>query len=225
MFKKEFNQLSKNYSKFMYSGLIGFLMKKSHSLMEKNYKHFKNYEKIKILEIGAGNKPHIEFLKHDFSSYDVLELDENGKLEEFYKKNFQNIFFKKYNGGKIPFEDESYDRIILSHCLEHIMDPEKILNEITRIMKKDSILSIAIPTDPGLMWRIGRCFVRKHAIKTYGISQIDYEYIMAKEHVNSSFNLKSILEKKFFILSKTFYPFKFNSLDFNLFYIVDLKKI
>ena len=46
MFKKDFDQLSKNYSKFMYSGLIGFLMKRSHNLMEKNYKHFENLEKI-----------------------------------------------------------------------------------------------------------------------------------------------------------------------------------
>ena len=62
-------------------------------------------------------------------------------------------------------------------------------------MKKDSILSIAIPTDPGLMWRIGRYFVKRHAIKTYGISQIDYEYIMAKEHVNSSLILRAYLKK------------------------------
>ena len=94
MFKKDFDQLSKNYSKFMYSGLIGFLMKRSHNLMEKNYKHFENLEKIKILEIGAGNKPHIEFLKHSFSSYDVLDLDNNGELEKFYKKIFKIFFLK-----------------------------------------------------------------------------------------------------------------------------------
>ena len=225
MFKNDYNQLSENYPKFMYSGIIGFLMKKSHNLMEKNYRYFDNQNDIKVLEIGAGVKPHIEFLKHNFSSYNVLDLDFDDNLKKFYKKNFSNISFQTYDGDTIPFDNESYDRIILSHCLEHILDPEKILNEIIRIMKKTSILSIAIPTDPGLMWRLGRNFVRKRAMKTYGISQIDYEYIMAREHVNSSFNLKSILEKKFHIYTKTFYPFNFNSLDLNLFYIVDLKKI
>ena len=50
-------------------------------------------------------------------------------------------------------------------------------------MKKDSILSIAIPTDPGLMWRIGRYFVKRHAIKTYGISQLIMSMLWQKHEL------------------------------------------
>lgn len=225
MFKNDFSILDKNYSKFMYSGVMGFLMKRSHELMEKNSTFFKNKQNIKILEIGAGKNPHINFLKHEFSTYDVLDIDANNKLKKFYNKKFNKIKLRKYNGKKIPYINKKFDRIILSHCLEHIHDPENILDQIIKVMKKNTILSISIPTDPSLLWRLGRFFVRKHAMKTYNISKIDYEYIMAKEHINSSFNLRSILEKKFLIVSRTLYPLNFNSLDINLFYIVDLKKI
>ena len=48
-----------------------------------------------------------------------------------------------------PFEDNSVDEILLSHVLEHIgQDPEifnKIIKELHRICKNDSIIDIRVP--------------------------------------------------------------------------------
>ena len=47
---------------------------------------------------------------------------------------------------------EYFDRIIISHCLEHIINPENFLFEMMSKLKKDGILSISLPTDPGILF-------------------------------------------------------------------------
>ena len=67
-----------------------------------------------------------------------------------------------------------------------------------RKLKKGGVLSIALPTDPGFAWRLGRLMIRLFSIKkTYNISGEEYEYINATEHINSVFNLRSIIRFHF----------------------------
>ena len=59
-------------------------------------------------------------------------------------------------------------------------------------LKKDGVLSISLPTDPGIAWRLGRLFIRLFTIKkTYQISGEEFNYMNATEHVNSIFKLIS----------------------------------
>ena len=69
-----------------------------------------------VLEIGAGSSPHLKYVKHEFGKYFFLE---NSKFAiDFLKKKFndkKNFEFKSYNGKKIPFKNNYFDRIIISH--------------------------------------------------------------------------------------------------------------
>ena len=225
MYKKKFSQLNKTYNKHLYSGFLGFLFKKNHEQMEINLLSFKNKKKIDVLEIGGGTMPHINFLKHSFKNYYSIDLDENNELTNFYKKKYPEIRYKKYNGNKIPFKNNKFDRIIISHCLEHILNPEKFLFEMQRVVKKGGVISIALPTDPGFLWRLGRFFIKNFIQKkTHNLSNLDYDYVNAIEHVNSIFNLRTIIKKKFNIISEKFYPFNLGFVDLNLFYIVQILK-
>ena len=79
-----------------------------------------------ILEVGAGLTPHIKFLKHDFDNYFCLE---NSKFSiKYLNKNFKNI--KTIFSSKSQLPKKKFDRIILSHSLEHIYKPEKLLSDI-----------------------------------------------------------------------------------------------
>jgi ubiquinone/menaquinone biosynthesis C-methylase UbiE len=225
MYKKEFSKLNQTYNKHLYSGFLGFLFKKNHELMEINLFELNNKKNIKVLEIGGGTMPHIKFLKHPFNSYYSIDTDENNELNNFYKKKFPNIIYKKYNGNKIPFPDNSFNRIVISHCLEHILNPEKFLLEMLRVTKKGGVITVALPTDPGFAWRLGRFFIKKFIQKkTHNLSDLDYDYVNAVEHVNSIFNLKTIIKKKFNIIFEKFYPFNISCVDLNLFYVVQIIK-
>jgi predicted SAM-dependent methyltransferase len=48
---------------------------------------------------------------------------------------------------KTPFPDETWSMIICNHVLEHVPDYQMALMELKRILKKDGILEITIPTD------------------------------------------------------------------------------
>ena len=210
--------LGNNYNLHMYEGLIGFFMRLSHKKMEKSIE-----KKSNILEIGPGTHPHINYLKHDFDNYYVL--DRVKELSSFYS-NMSKVKFVHHSTNKLPFDDNFFDRIILSHCLEHIVNPEEILIEIYAKLKKGGNLTIALPTDPGLMWRFGKFISANFLIKkNYDYSKDYYYYITAKDHVNSIFSLLPIIKQNFSNINfERFEPFKISSLDLNLFYIIDITK-
>ena len=61
--------------------------------------------------------------------------------------------------------------------------------------------------------------------KTYNISKEEYEYINATEHINSIFNLISLIRYNFKNqIDESFLPFKIKLVDMNLFYNVHIVK-
>ena len=218
--KKQFNKLNSLYNAHVYKGLNGFLMKYCHRKLE----CFKRKEKYsKVLEIGAGNIPHLDYLKHDYDEYFIAET--SSYALEFYKE-MKNVKAYSYDGVNLPFEDNFFDRIIISHCLEHISEPEKFLFEAMNKLRNGGVLSISLPTDPGLLWRLGKIFTKYYTAKrTYKISSNEYDYLLATEHINSIFNLISIIRYNFKNqIEENFLPFKIRLVDINLFYNVHITK-
>jgi len=218
--KKQFNKLNSLYNAHMYKGLNGFLMRYCHRKLE----CFKRREKYsKVLEIGAGNIPHLDYLKHDYDEYFIAETSTYA-LE--FCKEMKNVKAYSYDGVNLPFEDDFFDRIIISHCLEHISEPEKFLFEVMNKLRNGGVLSISLPTDPGLLWRLGKIFTKYYTAKrTYKISSNEYDYLLATEHINSIFNLISIIRYNFKNqIEENFLPFKIRLVDINLFYNVHITK-
>ena len=226
--KKQFLKLGKKYSSYQDEGTVGMMMEICHKKLEDNI-HLKKLKKnCKVLEIGAGSSPHLKYVKHKYERYIFLE---NSKFAiNFLKKKFCNdkkLKFKSYDGKKIPYNKNYFDRIIISHVLEHVPDPEIFLAEMMIKLKKNGILSISLPSDPGLLWRIGRFFLKLFTVKNkLNITNLEYDYMIASEHINSIFNLISIIKYKYKynMISEQYLPFKIKILDFNLFYNVTLKK-
>jgi SAM-dependent methyltransferase len=222
MYKKEiFRKLDKKYNSHLYKGLLGILMKYCHRKLENFNKKNNHYNKV--LEIGAGSFPHIDFLSHSFDEYHIAETSDYG-ID--YNNENKNVIVTKYDGKKLPYPDESFDRIIISHCLEHILSPEEFIIEMMKKLKKGGVLSISLPTDPGVLWRLGRLFIRLFILKkTYNISGEEFQYMNATEHINSIFNLISIIRFNFKdSYEEYFYPLRFKSVDLNLFYNVHINK-
>ena len=133
--KKEAKYTEEDYHKNYYSGLSGKLMRQNHVILEKfNFGYTE-----KILEIGGGFHPHINFVKSDFKEYYCLDIETAENVKEYINKNYKDIIFDYYDGKKIPFNDNYFDRIVISHCLEHILEPEKFTYEMMRVLKKEEL--------------------------------------------------------------------------------------
>ncbi|WP_446028960.1 class I SAM-dependent methyltransferase [Lelliottia amnigena] len=201
-----------NYS----SSLQAKVMHASHRLLERPFSQANYFPKV--LEIGAGTGEHTQFLRHNFDHYVIS--DQDAKTLEVAKNKINTslkdkFIFEAQTGESINHPDNSFDRVIAAHVLEHIYQPHLALKEWRRVIKDGGVLSILLPTDPGVAWRIGRMLgPRKHAYA----AGIAYDYIMAREHVNSCINLIAILKHYFPECKEAWWPVPLPSVDLNLFY-------
>jgi len=62
-------------------------------------------------------------------------------------KNFPAAQIRLVNGDveRLPFPDESFDKILCSHVLEHVLDDRAVLDEIHRLLRPDGRAILAIP--------------------------------------------------------------------------------
>ena len=199
------------------SPLQSQLMQASHRLAEKRFQERDHF--AKVLEIGAGTGEHLGFVRHGFEQYILSDLD--AKTLEVAKRKLSDKFgnkllYETQSGEELSYVDNSFDRLIATHVLEHIYRPHLALKEWRRVVKNGGVLSILIPTDPGVAWRLGRHLgPRKNAI-AQGIA---YDYVMAREHVNSCNNLIALLRHYFPEHTEAWWPFPIPSIDLNLFFV------
>lgn len=201
-----------NYS----SPLQKLAMRASHRLVENAYAEQDFFSKV--VEVGAGTGGHLPFIRHRFNEYVLTDVDP--KTLDVAKRKFaagydNRVKFETQTGDHLAYADSTVDRLIAVHVLEHIHQPHLALKEWFRVLRHGGVLSILIPTDPGLAWRLGRCLgPRKNAIK----QGIAYDYVMAREHVNSCNNLIAILRHYFQKAEEAWWPTRIPSIDINLFF-------
>lgn len=53
-----------------------------------------------------------------------------------------NILFVRHNIEDLPFEDYSFDTVICTHTIEHLLDPLKTISEMRRVARKKIIIVV-----------------------------------------------------------------------------------
>lgn len=66
-------------------------------------------------------------------SWEYLNIDESTNPDYFC------------SADNIPVEDSYFDMVVLAEVIEHLKNPIDVLNECTRILKKNGVLIITIP--------------------------------------------------------------------------------
>jgi phosphatidylethanolamine/phosphatidyl-N-methylethanolamine N-methyltransferase len=202
-------------------GLAAWFLRKSHEWCERPFDVSSIFSRV--LEVGAGTGVHIKYVRHQFSEYWVTDLHLpmlNRAEEKITGSPSGKVFYKLEDASRLSFADQSFDRVIATHVLEHLPEPHKVLREWIRVIKPDGILSIVLPCDPGLAWRVGRMLGPRRSFQKQGI---DYDYWMAREHINPINNLVTFIRHYFEDLDEQWLPLRVPLMDVNLFYIVHIK--
>jgi len=105
------------------------------------YPKISNYLQGKTLDIGCGIG--------DFLSYrnNTIGVDINKETVNWCRDKGLEAFIM--NEDKIPFEDNTFDSVIMDNVLEHISEPKPLMEEIIRVMKKNGKLMIGVPGEVG----------------------------------------------------------------------------
>lgn len=95
---------------------------------------FRDFAKGKVLDIGCGNKPYRDLLKHceAYIGCDIVQSSEE----------LVDIICDATN---IPLENESMDTVISTQTIEHIGDYKGMLREANRVLKIDGCIIISGP--------------------------------------------------------------------------------
>lgn len=94
-------------------------------------------------KIIAAKNPDSNFISIDISDESIREAEKLTK-----SLGITNVKFRQADIFKLPFEDETFDSVIVCFVLEHLSNPVLALNELKRVIKKGGTM-IAIEGDHG----------------------------------------------------------------------------
>ncbi|TIN25422.1 MAG: class I SAM-dependent methyltransferase [Mesorhizobium sp.] len=203
-----------NYDKSNYDrGLSAAVLRNTHALVERPFGPDVMFPQV--LEVGAGTLAHLPFVRHRFERYIASDFDQSVLDAVKDAPHPKGVELLKLDGSSLPFQDNSFNRLIATHVLEHVPFPHLAIQEWVRVLKPGGVLSLILPCDPGWAWRLGRYLgPRKHAEK----AGLPYDYYMAREHINSIFNLDQLLKYHFPKRDVIWWPMRLPFPDINLIY-------
>ncbi len=104
--------------------------------LAKNIRDLSSHISGKVLDVGCGKKPYEQLFQA--TEYIGLEYDspENRK-----KKNAD--FY--YDGHIFPFENNSFDSLVINQVFEHVFNPDAFLKEVLRVLKPGGKLLMTVP--------------------------------------------------------------------------------
>lgn len=106
-----------------------------------------------LLDVGCGEGRHVI---HACLEYKITGIGVDLSLKDLTTAYEKFLPFKNYNleshfslqqtdATRLPFADNSIDRIICSEVLEHIFPYQQVLQEIQRVLKPEGILAVSVP--------------------------------------------------------------------------------
>lgn len=105
------------------------------------YKKYVNFKDKRILDFGCGRGGESCFFGVKTGAKEVIgvDIDINSLIfaNKFAKKKdvSTKVIFKKSQPTVLPFDSNSFDVIVSSNTMEHVLNPFKVLKECKRVLK------------------------------------------------------------------------------------------
>jgi ubiquinone/menaquinone biosynthesis C-methylase UbiE len=216
----------KFFDKIVNRGFNGYLYAFTHKKLEliprlPNGK--KRTVSLNILEVGGGSGQHAEFVKNSFEMYTITDINKLLLPKNTRKSRSLKINYLVADIQDLQFDDETFDRVIVTCLLHHLENVEKALSEILRVTKKTGLLSIYVSCDPGLLNRLARMFLVIPKAKKIGF--LEYRLMIAREHRNHFTSIETMIKHVFRgqNIQQKFYPFAIRSWNFNAFCVFQIQ--
>ena len=168
MVQTVFSEVSKKYD--LMNDLMSF---GSHRLWKKNLIEIMNIQNSdKIIDVGSGTGDLVKIIQRKNPNVSITSIDLNFEMLKYGKNNFannKNINWINCNAEELPFQDDLFDKYIISFCLRNITYIDKALSEAMRILKPGGTffcLEFSTPQSP-LVNKIYK-FYKKNIIPLIG---------------------------------------------------------
>ena len=125
-----------------YDVMNDFMSFGAHRLWKREFVEIMNIQNFdKIIDVGTGTGDLIDIILKKKMNNPLYSLDLNSEMLSYAKKQFDNtkVKFIKADAEKIPFQNNTFDKYIISFCLRNVTDINKALFEANRILKPGGI--------------------------------------------------------------------------------------
>ncbi|MBU2579476.1 class I SAM-dependent methyltransferase [Candidatus Parcubacteria bacterium] len=186
-FVKWNNEMIKKFDLEHYHDNFNFVIRFiEHKRVECILSFLKINKKDIVIEIGCG----VGDILNKINSNKLIGVDISQYILNIAKKRYKNIRFINGNAENLPIKisRNKYDKIICSEVLEHVENPVKVLKEIKKISKNNSIIVISAPNEK----LINRIKVVLQRMKIFNFLFPNISKKMDDEWHLHSFDLKKI---------------------------------
>ncbi len=111
------------------------------------HRAFDGRSDLRLLDIGCGSKPYLEFTQPWVTEYVGLEHEARPGVDVVGLAD------------DLPFPDASFDAVLCSQVLEHVEEPAAVIREISRVLRPGGVLflsthgSVGYHPNPDDFWR------------------------------------------------------------------------
>jgi ubiquinone/menaquinone biosynthesis C-methylase UbiE len=98
-----------------------------------------------VLDFGCGQGSWIAMLRETFPGAELVGIDISRRAIEMAQRRFPRESFRSFDGGDVPFDDESFDLVFSYHVLEHVLDIERTASEMVRVARRGRYICAVFP--------------------------------------------------------------------------------
>lgn len=207
---------AQNYSDVAATGDGSFSARYMHRALEK--RHVPTEHFARVLEVGANRGEHLEYVRHGFDEYLLTDLrrpevDPSILTDPRIKLGVCDV-------SSLPYPDATFDRVISTCLLHHVDSPLQAALEMRRVTRAGGLVSVLMPTDPGLAYRVGKAVTSGRHARRRGIGPL-HALVSALDHGNHFRSIRTQLVHVFRDDSPEFdwYPWRIPSVEANAFVV------
>ena len=142
------------------------------------------------VEVGSGAGGHLQHVRHHYDQYIMTDIRDY-RPDKTPRTDRPFLFA---NAEHLPFANNSVDRIVSTCLLHHETNPLAALSQWRNVVRAGGAITIFLPCDPGLLWRLGRQVGPRRKALKHGV---DYDFLMALSHRNHVGSIIAILSTVF----------------------------
>ena len=101
-------------------------------------------QSINVLEIGCGTGATLLHIKNLYKNANLYGIELSKSLAKI-ASTYADIINEDVEKAILPYEENSFDYIILGDVLEHLKDPWKLLKDLNLFLKSDGYILASIP--------------------------------------------------------------------------------
>lgn len=111
------------------------------------------YQPANILDVGCASGWFLNEMAKQFPLAECVGVDAYKPAIMYAQKKYKNIRFIVSDAHKLPFPNNTFDLVICTEVLEHVINPAGVMDEIKRVLKPKGIAVIEMDSG-NLLFRI-----------------------------------------------------------------------